>query len=181
MTHLIPRPKLKVSFSGVLWWDRRKQKEIKLMDGLGIQHLSYREQELPPLKLPWGLLPSACLFLEPVAVQLHLKLTKGLLLCPKNTPRYPKVKLIKPRTETVFEKAEWAPYHNSQGFESTLSNPKSPWEINYKACRQAWEPTEVAETGPRHIPQLSRTSRQLLPTAAHKLTHSQAHPHSLLR
>lgn len=72
------------------------------------------------------------------------------------------MKLIKPRTEAVFEKAEWAPSlpQESELWHRALSTSKSPWEINYKARRQAWVPREVAETGPRHTPQPSRTSRQ---------------------
>lgn len=91
VTPLIPRSKLtEVFFFLGCSGERReenekKNKNLKLMDALGIyQSKLQRSQELLQLKLPQGLLPSDCLFLEPAVVLLHMRLTKACCFVQEN-------------------------------------------------------------------------------------------------
>lgn len=97
-----------------------------------------------------------------MAVQLHRRLAKGLLFCSRKELGIQKRSLSSQGQKLFSRKLNGLPpYHKSQNSDTGHSQPPSHHEkFNYKARRQAWVPTEVAGTGPRHTPQLFRTSRQ---------------------
>lgn len=74
--------------------------------------------------------------------------TKNLGIWKNKTRR-----VIKPRTDSFWESWVGSLPKESELWHSTISTPKSPWEINCKMPRHfLWVPMEVAEAGPWHTP-----------------------------
>lgn len=129
VTHLIPRLSLKVSFSEVLWQDREKKKrkrKRKLKNILGIyQSRLQKSQELLLLRLPRA--AAIRLYLEPMTVQLHMRVTEGHRFVQENkkqkTQASERTKLggLSSQEQILFERAEWAPYQKSQSSDTAPS------------------------------------------------------------
>lgn len=94
---------------------------------LGIyQSRLQKSQELLLLRLPRA--AAIRLYLEPMAVQLHMRVTEGHCFVQENKKqknlgiwKNKTRRLIKPRTEILFEKAEWAPYQKNQSSDTAPS------------------------------------------------------------